>query len=395
MALDSFLKGKTAKDEIIREALEKALPQEDAFITLSRKTPFSDEYSLRVGAAMRGEMSHSLVELSFQYIAKVLTAVYCNDENTNPIENSPAHRSIENLKWRLNSEYYSELKERFDYAEMRIFDYIDNGNDSTYNIIQHCFFLAKLDVCYKRGAVPSDLGQFFVPANDDEVTEIKELALCFKRKFLPHVLTPTSRVVFNPSFGFGESLMGESDCQMIIDNTIIDLRADFTHDFPAYKVAKNLGYYMMTLLNREFDVRKGGYKIDNLVFYSGRFGETEILSLEEMREVLDTALDKIILATEARYKYKSFEDVPAERQTMPPRTSSEGFLDEYEDRERKDYNDGYKQVVHKKHHYFRNTMIFIIIVSLLIVAFYYGKDWYVSNYGNDFSVDNIIKNIFG
>ena len=301
MALDAFLTGSYPKEEIIRQAIEDILPEEDYFITISGKKPFSADYSLKVATIERSDMSHSLVELAFQYIAKVLTACYCNDENVNPIENSPAHKSISNLKWRLSSEYYGELKQRFDYAEMRILEYIDNGSDSTQNIIQHCWFLAKLDVCYRKGAVPSDVAQFFIPAGEDEVREIKGLAVLFKRNFLPDVLTSTSKIIFNPHFGFGESLMGESNCHMIIDRTIIDLRADFSYEYPAYRIAMSLGYYMMTLINQEFDQRECDWEIDNLVFYSGRYGETEILSVDEIgQDNINRTLDKIILATEAK-----------------------------------------------------------------------------------------------
>lgn len=397
MSLDFSRNNSNAKDEIIKDAIENILPDDDIFTTISGRKAFSDEYDLKVAANKRGEMSLSLVQLAFQYIAKVLTAVYCNDENLNPIENSPAHKGIRNLKWKLSKEYYSELKERFEYAEMRILDYIDNGNDSVYNLVQHCWFLAKLDVCYKKGAVPSDIGQFFVPAYDEEVTEIRNLAVYFKRKFLPEVLTPTSTVVFNPEFGFGERLIGESDCHMIIDRSIIDLRADFFCEYPVYRVARNLKYYLMTMLNREFNINKGNYRIDNLIFYSGRFGETEILSLDIIEDDIYIALDKVILATEAKYRVKEYDNFYSDEKSLNSEIPEEpeGFLDDYQDREYRDYDDGYNQVVKNKHHYFRNIMLFIIFVSLTIVAFVYAKDWYVSNYGEDFALDHIINNIFG
>ncbi|MGN0460707.1 MAG: hypothetical protein ACI4HL_07320 [Ruminococcus sp.] len=398
MALDSYLRGTSPVDEIIMSAIDGIMPGKRLFTTISGREAFSQDYHLSVPTNSKSDMSSTLIELAFRYIAKILVSAYSNDISCDPFQNSVASRSIESLKWRLRGEYYEELKERYDYGVMRVTDYIDTGEDSSENIVQHCWFFAKLDICYRRGAVPSDVGQFFQPASDEEVKEILALAMKFRRAFIPSVIKPTSRIILNPNFGFGEYLIGEVDCDMIIDNTIVDLRADMGHSIPYEKVAKSLVYYLLTELNAKFNDTDSAFPVNQLAFYSGRYGETEVLFIEDMEgNELSKALEKIIIATEAKYKVKtqSFEE---REEVRPPvgRTERENFLDEYDRSEREDYNDGYNKIVKEKpHHIFRKILIFLIIISLLVVAFFYAKEWYTTTYGADYSLNSILHNLFG
>ncbi len=404
MALDSFLRGNSPLEELLKDSVEPTLPKDSVFSTISGKKAFSREYYLSIPLTTNNDMSNALIELAFHYIAKVLVAAFCNDTNCDPLEYSVAQRSLENLKWRLSSNYYNELKERFDYAAMRIQDYIGNGNDKFENIIQQCWFLGKLDICYRRSAVPSDMSQFFTPANKDETDELLDMALNFRRSFIPKIITPTSRVIFNPEFGFGEYLIGETDCDMIIDRTIVDLRTHMGTFYPEERIEKSMMHFLMTELNGEFGDNESAFPIDNLAFYSARYGETELLSIDDINpSVIDKALDKLIIVTEAKHKIKkdSLQFPPNQQVNMNTSGSDrtiEKFPVNYEDNERKaDYNDGYNQVVKKEksHHIFRKILIFLIIISLLIVAFIYAKNWYTNTYGAEYSFEEIYRNLFG
>ena len=287
---------------------------------------------------------------------------------------------------------------------MQLQNYIDGENDSTNNIIQHCFFLAKLDICYRKSAIPSDLSQFFTPATPDEVIEIKEMALQFGKSFIPRVLRPESKIIFNPNFGFGECLIGETECDMIIDKTIIDLRTDIGTSYPRDRVTKSMVHFLLTEINRDFGNRENAFPIDNLVFYSARYGETEILSLEDIDQYdITKAVNKFTLATNAEHKFDQM--IAKEKYKNTPRPNNVKSEEQYyshsnenrnDDIDRQDYNDGYNQVVRKKKkHTFRKILILIIVLSALTIAFVYLKDYYVMNYGNDFAIESILHNLFG
>ena len=404
MAIDSYLYGNTANDEMIMSAVSSIVPNEDLFSTLSENEPFSNQYKLYVTMRVKGDMSHILIELTFHYIAKVIVAAYCNDTNCDPFENSIAERSIRNLQPKIEKSYFQEVYERYEYATMQLQNYIDGENDSTNNIIQHCFFLAKLDICYRKSAIPSDLSQFFTPATPDEVIEIKEMALQFGKSFIPRVLRPESKIIFNPNFGFGECLIGETECDMIIDKTIIDLRTDIGTSYPRDRVTKSMVHFLLTEINRDFGNRENAFPIDNLVFYSARYGETEILSLEDIDQYdITKAVNKFTLATNAEHKFDQM--IAKEKYKNTPRPNNVRSEEQYyshsnenrnDDIDRQDYNDGYNQVVRKKKkHTFRKILILIIVLSALTIAFVYLKDYYVMNYGNDFAIESILHNLFG
>lgn len=402
MAIDSYLYGNTANDEMIMSAVSSIVPNEDLFSTLSGNEPFSSQYKLYVPMRVKGDMSHILIELAFHYIAKVIVAAYCNDTNCNPFENSIAERSIRNLQPKIEKSYFQEVYERYEYATMQLQNYIDGEDNSTNNIIQHCFFLAKLDICYRKAAIPSDLSQFFTPATPDEVIEIKEMALKFGKSFIPRVLRPESKIIFNPNFGFGECLIGETECDMIIDKTIIDLRTDIGTSYPRDRVTKSMVHFLLTEINRDFGNKENAFPIDNLVFYSARYGETEILSLEDIDQYdITKAVNKFTLATNAEHKFdqmiskEKYKNAPnnvnSQEQYYPHSQQSRN-----DDIDRQDYNDGYNQVVkRKKKHTFRKVLILIIVLSLLTIGFVYLKDYYVMNYGNDFAIESILHNLFG
>ena len=385
-------------------AVSSIVPNEDLFSTLSGNEPFSSQYKLYVPMRVKGDMSHILIELAFHYIAKVIVAAYCNDTNCNPFENSIAERSIRNLQPKIEKSYFQEVYERYEYATMQLQNYIDGEDNSTNNIIQHCFFLAKLDICYRKAAIPSDLSQFFTPATPDEVIEIKEMALKFGKSFIPRVLRPESKIIFNPNFGFGECLIGETECDMIIDKTIIDLRTDIGTSYPRDRVTKSMVHFLLTEINRDFGNKENAFPIDNLVFYSARYGETEILSLEDIDQYdITKAVNKFTLATNAEHKFNQM--IAKGKYKNAPRPNNVNSQEQYyshskqsrnDDIDRQDYNDGYNQVVRKKKkHTFRKVLILIIVLSLLTIGFVYLKDYYVMNYGNDFAIESILHNLFG
>lgn len=404
MAIDSYFYGNTANDEMIMSAVSSIVPNDDLFSTLSGNEPFSSQYKLYVPMRVKGDMSHILIELAFHYIAKVIVAAYCNDTNCNPFENSIAERSIRNLQPKIEKSYFQEVYERYEYATMQLQNYIDGEDNSTNNIIQHCFFLAKLDICYRKAAIPSDLSQFFTPATPDEVIEIKEMALKFGKSFIPRVLRPESKIIFNPNFGFGECLIGETECDMIIDKTIIDLRTDIGTSYPRDRVTKSMVHFLLTEINRDFGNKENAFPIDNLVFYSARYGETEILSLEDIDQYdITKAVNKFTLATNAEHKFDQM--IAKEKYKNAPKPNNVNSQEQYyphsnqnrsDDIDRQDYNDGYNQVVkRKKKHTFRKVLILIIVLSLLTIGFVYLKDYYVMNYGNDFAIESILHNLFG
>lgn len=385
-------------------AVSSIVPNEDLFSTLSGNEPFSSQYKLYVPMRVKGDMSHILIELAFHYIAKVIVAAYCNDTNCNPFENSIAERSIRNLQPKIEKSYFQEVYERYEYATMQLQNYIDGEDNSTNNIIQHCFFLAKLDICYRKAAIPSDLSQFFTPATPDEVIEIKEMALKFGKSFIPRVLRPESKIIFNPNFGFGECLIGETECDMIIDKTIIDLRTDIGTSYPIDRVTKSMVHFLLTEINRDFGNKENAFPIDNLVFYSARYGETEILSLEDIDQYdITKAVNKFTLATNAEHKFDQM--IAKGKYKNTPKPNNVNSQEQYysnskqsknDDIDRQDYNDGYNQVVRKKKkHTFRKVLILIIVLSLLTIGFVYLKDYYVMNYGNDFAIESILHNLFG
>jgi uncharacterized phage protein gp47/JayE len=180
--------------------------------------------------------------------------------------------------------------------------------------------------------------------------------------------------------------------------------ADATLASNVQRVTKSMVHFLLTEINRDFGNKENAFPIDNLVFYSARYGETEILSLEDIDQYdITKAVNKFTLATNAEHKFDQM--IAKGKYKNTPRPNNVNSQEQYyshsqqnrnDDIDRQDYNDGYNQVVkRKKKHTFRKVLILIIVLSLLTIGFVYLKDYYVMNYGNDFAIESILHNLFG
>lgn len=436
MAIDSFIIGDSPRDELIRSSITPILPQSFKLRTLSGDEPFSADCPCRVPRGDYDSMTIALIELTFRYAAKVIVAVACDDLEYSPINYSIAEKCIENMKETLPSEYCSEIVERYEYASMKILEYIDSGDDSTENIIRHCWFLAKLDVCYRKDAYPRDVSMFFTPAEPEISRELFDMLNIFRTEFLPKVMTPESSVVFNPNFGYAERLVCETDCDIIIDNTLIDLRTDSTLSYPKAKLLKELTYIMMTQVNKRCG--QAFFELDRILFFNPRFAETEILALDDIpTEKYNNAVEKMMIVTEARYKKNNTASIRTFELDMKPDAVTkfskrqEPFIDDsptdfdinvdlmgqpknklfgsFSDTmdisgkpltKNASYTDGYTQTyteetTHRKKPLIRKLTSVIIAGVIVIVAVLILQKVITDNFGNYNSFTDILKKLFG
>ena len=436
MAIDAFIMGSSPRDELIRSSVTPIMPQNYKIKTLSGEEPFSEDCPCKVPRGDYDSMTIALIELTFRYAAKVMVAVSCDEVEYSPVNYSIAEKSIENMKNTLPPEYCSEVIERYEYAEMKILDYIESGDDSTENIIQQCWFLSKLDVCYRKDKYPRDASSFFTPAEPEITKELFEMINLFRTEFLPKVMTSESSVVFNPNFGYGERLVCETDCDIIIDNSLIDLRTDAVMSYPKAKILKELTYIMMTEINKKCG--QNSFELDRILFFNARFGETEVVALHDIPpEKYHNAVEKMMIVTEARYKknntasIKTFEldmkpdavaslnkkeeqfndnaptdfDINVNLMEQPQKKLYTSFSDtmdisNHPQIKKAGYTDGYNQTYEEESHHRKKPLIrkltsMIIAGILVIVAVIILQKVITENFGNYNSFTDILKKLFG
>ena len=132
----------------------------------------------------------------------------------------------------------------------------------TDELIKHSIYLAQLDVIYRAGIIDSNLGK----ANRKDVDDLKNLISVAN----PSILKAEFLCVLNPTFGKASELVGGADADILLDDTLIDIKTVKRLELRRRDFNQLVGYYILFLL--------GGIdmapltKIEKIGVYFSRYG---------------------------------------------------------------------------------------------------------------------------
>lgn len=165
------------------------------------------------------------------------------------------------------SEIISKIKKLVHKAEKNHQTYINDGK-ITDSLLKSCIHLAQIDPYYRAYyAITKDMGS----VNKADVADLKEIiSHVSKKKF-----TAKRHVLLNPTFGYGSNLVGGADADIIIDNTLIDIKTTIDPTFKREYHDQLVGYYILSLLGRtpppSLHLNKG-VAISKIGIYFSRYG---------------------------------------------------------------------------------------------------------------------------
>ena len=155
------------------------------------------------------------------------------------------------------------LENEFQQAKKNYKNFITNGK-LTKNLIKSSIFLAKLDVKYRTGITDSNLDNI----EADQINELEKLFAVvpwdkFKAK---------RHCILNPTFGKGSSLVGGADADLIIDNTLIDIKSSKNLKLERGGLNQIFGYHLLSIIGGING--KKTPKIKKVGIYFARYGHT-------------------------------------------------------------------------------------------------------------------------
>jgi hypothetical protein len=128
-------------------------------------------------------------------------------------------------------------------------------------IINHCLALSKLDTEYRSG----------YPAEDDELLRNKPQDVQDIKNMISvldlDIFKTSNRCILNPSFGKGSKDVGGADGDILLGNSLIDIKTTLYLTFEPEYFRQLMGYY---ILNLRADNAIG--TISHLGIYYARFG---------------------------------------------------------------------------------------------------------------------------
>lgn len=266
MSLSSFLENKDVKEKFAHE-----FPKPEFNLKKKILAPPKTEHYSSVGTAFDYLMRFYLMYLNPNAITKKWVA-----------ENSIDLLLLLNQEynWKLAFEFATKGMEIVRQAKVRLANYLKTGKITT-ELIKSAFMLGRLDSVYRTPLSREKIEGIYEYIEVVEDGDIKDLNRLIS--IVNPCLFKAKRVcVLNPTFGEASILVGGADADLIIDNTLIDIKTTKNLVFDRYTFNQLVGYYILFKIGG-IDICP--HKVKNLerlgVYYS-RFGELYTFPIESV-----------------------------------------------------------------------------------------------------------------
>ena len=162
-----------------------------------------------------------------------------------------------------NDPKYKDLEiaeKNFKDAKLNYKSYLKSGK-ITKELIKSTIHLAQLDFVYRSGR------SVFPDIVDQDILDLDNLIKIFKDKKL---FSKNSTIYLNPTFGEASHLVGGADADLIINDTLIDIKTTKFLKFDQKMYNQIIGYYLLSKIGKINGVNK--IKINTIGIYFSRHG---------------------------------------------------------------------------------------------------------------------------
>jgi len=163
------------------------------------------------------------------------------------------------------------ISEQYDQTKNNYSKFIEDGQLSD-ELIANTIYLAKLDTYFRSRIID----QHFDYHDPEDINDLKSIiSLVEKSKF-----TAKEKCFLNPTFGEGSMLVGGADADLIIDNTLIDIKTTKHLKLDRVHLNQVLGYYILSLIGG-VNNNPNDRPIENIGLYFARHNELWTLPLHQ------------------------------------------------------------------------------------------------------------------
>jgi len=163
------------------------------------------------------------------------------------------------------------ITDQYNQTKTNYSKFIANGQ-LTDDLIANTIYLAKLDAYFRAGIID----QNFDNHNADDIKDLRAIISLVDNKHF----TAKEKCYFNPTFGEGSMLVGGADADLIIDNTLIDIKATKHLKLDREHLNQVLGYYILSLIGGVND-NPNDRPIEDIGLYFARHGELWTIPLHQ------------------------------------------------------------------------------------------------------------------
>jgi hypothetical protein len=145
------------------------------------------------------------------------------------------HKDIEKNR----KKFLIMLKAEYLNAKANYKEYLADGILSD-DLIKSALYLSRLDTYYRAGIIDQNIGN----ENDDDINDLRQLISIIKDEHFK----VENNCFINPTFGFGSKLVGGADADLIIDDTLIDIKVSKKLAIDRSHLNQAIGYYILSLI---------------------------------------------------------------------------------------------------------------------------------------------------
>lgn len=191
------------------------------------------------------------------------------------------------------NEENKRVKSKFDNSKKICEEYINSQVGISDALLEASLFLSRLDLI-ARAPFKNEL------SSDPENTEdLNDLRLLLQNCNLD-LFCPKEKIILNSTFGKGSKLVGGADADLIIDNTLIDIKTTKEQKITRLIFNQLIGYYLIYLIggidNHE------DTKIENLGIYFSRYNYLWTLPIKKIGSEDD--FNKAVIKLKSKFKSK-------------------------------------------------------------------------------------------
>jgi hypothetical protein len=132
---------------------------------------------------------------------------------------------------------------------------------------QSALFLGQLDTFYRCSLLSAEFGR----VRKSDVDDLR-LMLTIARRLAGKPFVASRICILNPGFGEGSILIGGADADLLIDDTLIDIKATKHLQFTREMFNQLVGYYVLSTIGGITPAGRAGPRIRQIGVYFARYG---------------------------------------------------------------------------------------------------------------------------
>ncbi len=136
-------------------------------------------------------------------------------------------------------EFLKMLETEYSNAKQNYQKYLADGI-LTDDIIKSALYLSRLDVTFRAGMIDSNLGN----ESEHDIKDVRQLISVINHDHFK----VDNHCFLNPTFGHGSQLVGGADADLIIDDTLIDIKVSKNLAVERDHLNQTIGYYILSLI---------------------------------------------------------------------------------------------------------------------------------------------------